>query len=54
MVLQAGATLTAEDVMQYVAERVAPHKKVRRVEFLQLIPKSSSGKILRRELRTSA
>jgi acyl-CoA synthetase (AMP-forming)/AMP-acid ligase II len=43
--------LTAELVMQYVAERVAPYKKVRKVEFLDVVPKSASGKILRRELR---
>jgi acyl-CoA synthetase (AMP-forming)/AMP-acid ligase II len=37
-------------VMAYVAERVAPYKKVRRVAFTDRIPKSASGKILRREL----
>ncbi|WP_419935900.1 4-coumarate--CoA ligase family protein [Candidatus Palauibacter sp.] len=42
--------VTEEAVMQYVAERVAPHKKVRAVEFLEEIPKSASGKILRRLL----
>lgn len=51
VVLQAGTTLTPEDVMGFVAERVAAHKKVRQVDFLEAIPKSSSGKILRRELR---
>lgn len=34
----------------FVAERVAPYKKVRQVEFVDTIPKSLSGKILRREL----
>jgi acyl-coenzyme A synthetase/AMP-(fatty) acid ligase len=33
-----------------VAERVAPHKKIRRVEFVDEIPKAASGKILRRVL----
>jgi acyl-CoA synthetase (AMP-forming)/AMP-acid ligase II len=37
-------------VMAFVAERVAPYKKLRRVEFTDKIPKSASGKILRREL----
>ena len=32
------------------AERVAPHKKVRQVEFIDEIPKAASGKILRRLL----
>ncbi|GAA1994049.1 AMP-binding protein [Microbacterium pumilum] len=43
--------LTEEDVMAFVAENVAPHKKVRRVEFIEAIPKSTSGKILRKDLR---
>ena len=38
------------ELMAYVAERVAPHKKVRRVEFVDEIPKAASGKILRRVL----
>lgn len=43
--------LTEADVMAYVAEHVAPHKKVRRVEFIGGVPRAASGKILRRELR---
>ena len=35
----------------FVAENVAPYKKVRRVEFVDQIPKSTSGKILRKDLR---
>ncbi len=46
-----GADLTAEDVMTFVAARIAPHKKVRVVEFIDEIPKSASGKILRKDLR---
>jgi 4-coumarate--CoA ligase len=38
-------------VMAWVAERVAPHEKVRLVEFIDSIPKSTSGKILRKDLR---
>ena len=37
-------------LMAFVAERAAPYKKVRQVEFIDAIPKSPSGKILRREL----
>ncbi len=37
--------------MAYVAERVAPYKRIREVEFVDEIPKSASGKILRRLLR---
>jgi acyl-CoA synthetase (AMP-forming)/AMP-acid ligase II len=40
-----------EELLDYVAERVAPYKKLRRIEFVDEIPKSASGKILRRLLR---
>ena len=40
----------AEGIMAFVAEHVAPHKKIRRVDFVEQIPKSPSGKILRRLL----
>jgi len=51
VVTQASADLTADEVMTFVAERIAPHKKVRVVEFIEEIPKSASGKILRKDLR---
>lgn len=51
VVPQQGADLTAEEVVAHVAARVAPYKKVRRVEFTDAIPRAASGKILRRELR---
>lgn len=51
VVTQPGAELTADEVMTFVAERIAPHKKVRVVEFIEQIPKSASGKILRKDLR---
>ncbi len=45
------AGLTEDAVMAFVADNVAPHKKVRRVEFIDAIPKSTAGKILRKDLR---
>ena len=42
--------VTAEALMAFVAERVAPHKRIRSVAFVEQIPKSPSGKILRRLL----
>ena len=52
VVRQQGADdLDADEVMSFVSERIAPHKKVRRVEFIDQIPKSGSGKILRKDLR---
>jgi acyl-CoA synthetase (AMP-forming)/AMP-acid ligase II len=41
---------SAEAIMAFVAERVAPHKRIRQLEFIDQIPKSASGKILRRLL----
>jgi acyl-CoA synthetase (AMP-forming)/AMP-acid ligase II len=43
--------LEADELIAYVAERVAPYKRVREVEFVEEVPKSASGKILRRVLR---
>ena len=48
-----GSGLDAQAVMDYVGEHVASYKRVREVEFIDAIPKSASGKILRRELRTT-
>ena len=45
-----GHGMTEAEVLSFVAERVAPHKKIRRVEFVAHVPKSPSGKILRRLL----
>jgi acyl-CoA synthetase (AMP-forming)/AMP-acid ligase II len=49
-VVRKGAA-TAEELIAYVAGQVAPYKKVRRLEFVDAIPKSASGKILRRLLK---
>jgi acyl-CoA synthetase (AMP-forming)/AMP-acid ligase II len=50
VVRQPGSALDADDVVAYVAARVAPYKRIRLVEFIDAVPKSASGKILRREL----
>jgi acyl-CoA synthetase (AMP-forming)/AMP-acid ligase II len=42
---------TPQEIQDYVAERVAPYKKLRAIEVVDEIPKSPSGKILRRLLR---
>jgi len=41
---------TPEEILAFVAERVAPYKKLRALEVIQQVPKSASGKILRRVL----
>jgi acyl-coenzyme A synthetase/AMP-(fatty) acid ligase len=46
-----GRPVGAAELMGWVGERVAPYKRVRAVEFLDQIPRSPSGKILRRLLK---
>ncbi|MGY1688505.1 class I adenylate-forming enzyme family protein [Geodermatophilus sp. SYSU D01105] len=46
----AGAALTAESVMAAVNERVTPYKRLRDVVFIDAIPVSAAGKVLKREL----
>ncbi len=53
VVKQSDADLTADEVIDFVAGQVAPYKKVRQVAFIDAIPKSASGKILRKDLRTA-
>jgi acyl-CoA synthetase (AMP-forming)/AMP-acid ligase II len=42
---------TAEEIIHFVAERVAPYKRIREVEFITEIPRNPAGKILRRVLK---
>jgi acyl-CoA synthetase (AMP-forming)/AMP-acid ligase II len=51
IVLKAGAGASAADLQAFVAANVAHYKQVRQVAFVDEIPKSASGKILRRLLR---
>ena len=50
VVRRPGAEVSGDQVMDYVAGRVATFKQVREVEFVETIPKNPSGKILRRVL----
>lgn len=50
VVVAQGKELDHEELMAWVGERVAPQKKIRLVEEIEAVPKSASGKILRREL----
>ncbi len=51
IVLKEGKTLTEEQVVNYCKERLAPYKVPKIIEFVGELPKSTVGKILRRELR---
>ncbi len=50
VVLKSGQEISQDEVYDFVASKVAPHKKLRKLEFVESIPKSASGKILRRML----
>jgi long-chain acyl-CoA synthetase len=47
--LKDGAKATEKELMEFVEERVAGYKKIREVEFVEAIPRSLAGKVLRRE-----
>jgi acyl-CoA synthetase (AMP-forming)/AMP-acid ligase II len=49
-----GSSISAQEVMDYAGSRLAPHKKIRAVEFIEQVPKSSAGKILRKDLKARA
>ncbi|KAM3294053.1 hypothetical protein ACQJBY_037144 [Aegilops geniculata] len=50
VVRQPGSKITEAQIMEHVAKQVAPYKKVRKVLFIDSIPRSPAGKILRRQL----
>ena len=52
VVRAAGSTVTAAELLEHVAARVASYKRVRVVEFIDVVPTSPAGKTLRRLLRS--
>ncbi|KAJ0790271.1 4-coumarate--CoA ligase 2 [Helianthus annuus] len=46
-----GSTITETDVKQFISKQVVFYKRINRVFFVEAIPKSPSGKILRKDLR---
>lgn len=50
--LKPDQTVTAEELKAFCKERIAAYKYPREIEFLEDLPKTVTGKILRRELRT--
>lgn len=51
IVLKDGESAEPEEILEFVRGKVAGFKEIREVEFISQIPKSGSGKILRRVLR---
>jgi acyl-coenzyme A synthetase/AMP-(fatty) acid ligase len=50
VVASEGGSVTPEEVMDFVKDKVSTYKQVRQCEIVDEIPKSPSGKILRRVL----
>lgn len=50
VVRRPGSTISESQIIDAIAKQVSPYKKIRRVAFINAIPKSPAGKILRREL----
>jgi long-chain acyl-CoA synthetase len=50
VLLRPGEDVSAEVLMDFVSHRLAGYKSVREVEFVAVIPKTASGKVLRRVL----
>lgn len=51
IVLKEGATATGDEIIAYCRERIAVYKAPESVEFVKELPKSATGKILKRVLR---
>ena len=54
VVLKAGATAEASGLIAFCQERLAKYKCPKQVRFLETMPKTPVGKILRKELRELA
>ena len=52
LVLKAGAAATDQEIIDYCREHLAAFKYPRIVEFRDQLPKTATGKVLKRELRT--
>jgi len=48
---KSGATVTEEDLIAFCKQQMAAYKYPRSIEFIDELPKTATGKILRRELR---
>lgn len=54
VVLRDGADLTADELISFLRVRLAPFKTPKTVRFAASLPKNASGKVLKRELRTTS
>jgi len=53
VVLRQGATATAEEIMDYCRGKLGGFERPRSVDFIDVLPRNPSGKVLKRQLRES-
>ncbi|MGI9552191.1 MAG: long-chain-fatty-acid--CoA ligase [Aurantibacter sp.] len=53
VVLQPSSNISEPDLMQWTKEQIADYKYPRQIEFMEALPMSATGKILKRELRSA-
>lgn len=46
-----GASLTEQEIIQFCADNIASYKKPKSVEFIEVLPRNATGKVLKFELR---
>jgi acyl-CoA synthetase (AMP-forming)/AMP-acid ligase II len=51
VVLNEGSSISAEDIIEFSRTRIAKFKCPKSIDFIDVLPRNMSGKILRRELR---
>jgi acyl-coenzyme A synthetase/AMP-(fatty) acid ligase len=51
-VLRAGATATETEIIEHCRPHLAAYKRPRSIRFVPDLPKTSTGKVMRRELKT--
>ena len=51
VVLHSGERVAAADLRQFVKERIAPYKYPRKIQLMDELPRSHTGKILKRAIR---
>ena len=51
VVLKDGASVSESELMEWTKDRIAAYKYPRVIEFLEALPQSATGKILKKELR---
>jgi long-chain acyl-CoA synthetase len=52
VVARSGIEVTEESIMSFCRERLAAYKVPRKVQFVADLPKTSTGKVMRRQLKT--